>query len=112
MLRTCNTAKLFMPHWPARCPPYDSRVCAHNPCPWPLAPRPDALQAHLVARGGVRLETRLDHLDRADLHSMSIMHTKGDMAGAAPDKEFNFPLWEYGSELPDAAWRQVGGEEA
>ncbi|GLC46019.1 hypothetical protein PLESTB_001027300 [Pleodorina starrii] len=64
-------------------------------------------QAHLAARGGQRMETRLDHLDRADLHSLSIMHTAGDMAAATPDREFNFPLWEYGSELPDAAWRQV-----
>ncbi|GIL63023.1 hypothetical protein Vafri_17178 [Volvox africanus] len=53
------------------------------------------------------METRLDHLDRADLHSLSIMHTAGDMAAATPDKEFNFPLWEYGNELPDSAWRQV-----
>ncbi|GIL63022.1 hypothetical protein Vafri_17178 [Volvox africanus] len=64
-------------------------------------------QAHLAARGGLRMETRLDHLDRADLHSLSIMHTAGDMAAATPDKEFNFPLWEYGNELPDSAWRQV-----
>ncbi|GIL69859.1 hypothetical protein Vretimale_10105 [Volvox reticuliferus] len=64
-------------------------------------------QAHLAARGGLRMETRLDHLDRADLHSLSIMHTAGDMAAATPDREFNFPLWEYGSELPDSAWRQV-----
>jgi hypothetical protein len=64
-------------------------------------------QAHLAARGGVRVETHLDHLDRADLHSLSIMHTRGDMAAAAPDTEFNFPVAEYGAELPDAAWRQV-----
>lgn len=33
-------------------------------------------QAHVAARGGVYVETRLDHLDRADLHSLSIVHTK------------------------------------
>ncbi|GFR46597.1 hypothetical protein Agub_g8200 [Astrephomene gubernaculifera] len=64
-------------------------------------------QAHLAARGGLRLHTRLRQLDRADLHSLSIMHTAGDMAAATPDREFNFPLWEYGSDLPDSAWRQV-----
>eukprot|EP00198_Chlamydomonas_reinhardtii_P005222 XP_001694558.1 predicted protein [Chlamydomonas reinhardtii] len=65
-------------------------------------------QAHLAARGGIPAEpVRLDHLDRADLHSLSIMHTAGEMAAATPDREFNFPLWEYGNDLPDAAWRQV-----
>ncbi len=98
---------MSVPNCKARCP-----LCGAARLPVLVphstgAPRPSAQQAHLAARGGVRVETRLDHLDRADLHSMSIMHTKGDMAGAAPDKEFNFPLWEYGSELPDAAWRQV-----
>lgn len=33
-------------------------------------------QEHIAARGGVRVETRLDQLDRADLHSLSIVHSK------------------------------------